>query len=360
MRYPDWLANPVVVKKKNGMWRVCFPLPHIDRLVKATEENKLLSFMDAFSGYNQIMMNPGDQGKTAFITDRGTYCYRVMPVGLKNAGATYQRLVNRMFSKQLGKTMEVYIDDMLITSFEERDHITHLQECFERLNLHNMKLNPAKCRFAVASGEFLGYLVIFGGIEANPKQITALIEMASPRTKREVQRLIGRVAALNRFISRSTDKCLPFYDTLKGNKKFEWTKECKKAFYHLKHYLATPPVLAKPVEGEPLFMYIAVSVTAVSGVLIREERSDKTPIFNVRKTLLDAETLYPMMEKLALAVVMSARKLRPYFQSHRIVVLTSFPLRTILHSPSQSGRLAKWAIDLSEYDIEYRAKSCAK
>ena len=165
---------------------------------------------------------------------------------------------------------------------------------------------------------------------------------------------------LNLFISRSTDKCLPFYDTLKGIKKFEWTEECEKAFQQLKRYLATPPVLAKPVEGEPLFMYIAVSVTAVSGVLIREERSDKTPIFNVRKTLLDAETLYPMMEKLALAVVMSARKLRPYFQSHRIVVLTSFPLRTILHSPSQSGRLAKWAIDLSEYDIEYRAKSCAK
>ena len=111
--------------------------------------------------------------------------------------------------------MEVYIDDMIIKSLEERDHITHLQECFQRLNLHNMKLNPAKCRFAVASGEFLGYFVTFRGIEANPKQITALIEMVSPRTKREVQRLTGRVAVLNRFISRSTDKCFPFYDTLK-------------------------------------------------------------------------------------------------------------------------------------------------
>ena len=150
--------------------------------------------MYAFSGYNQIMMNPDDQEKIAFIIDRGTYCYRVMPFGLKNAGATYQRLVNRMFTEQLRKAMEVYIDDMLI----------------ERLNLHNMKLNPAKCRFAVASGQFLGYLVSFHGIEANPKQITALIKMASPRTKREVQRLTGRVAALNRFISRSTDKCLPF------------------------------------------------------------------------------------------------------------------------------------------------------
>ena len=153
---------------------------------------------------------------------------------------------------------------------------------------------------------------------------------------------------------------MPFYDTLKGNKKFEWTEECEKAFQQLKHYLATPPVLAKPLEGERLFLYIAVSVTAVRGVLIREERSEQKPIFYVSKTLLDAETRYPMMEKLALAVVMSARKLRPYFQSHTVIVLTSFPLRTILHSPSQSGRLAKLAIELSEYDIEYRAKSCAK
>ena len=196
-----------------------------------------------------------------------------------------------MFSEQLGNKMDVYIYDMLVKSLEEQDHITHLQECFERLNLHNMKLNPTKCRFAVASGEF-------------PKKITVLIKKASPRTKREVQRLTGRVTALNRFISRSTDKYLPFYDTLKRNKKFERTEQCEKAFQQLKYFLATPPVLAKPVEGEPLFMYIAVSVTDVSGVLIREERSGQKPIFYGSKTLLDAEMRYPMMEKLALEFVM--------------------------------------------------------
>ncbi|KAL0729922.1 hypothetical protein Bca4012_026015 [Brassica carinata] len=201
-----------------------------------------------------------------------------------------------------------------------------------------MKLNPAKCRFAVASGEFLGFLFTCHGIEANPKQINALIEMVSPKTKPEVQRLTGRVAALNRFISRSTDKCLPFYDTSKGNKNFEWSEESEKSFQQLKCYLATPPVLAKPVEGEPLFLYIAVSATAVSGALVREECGEQKPIFYISKTLLDAETRYPLMEKLALAVVTSARKLRPYFQSHTIVILTIFPLCMILHSPSQSGR----------------------
>ncbi|XP_056847446.1 uncharacterized protein LOC130494735 [Raphanus sativus] len=135
------------------------------------------------------------------------------------------------------------------------------------------------------------------------------------------------------------DKCLPFYDVLRGNKRFEWADKCEDAFKQLKHYLATPPVIAKPVEGEPLFLYIAVSATAVSGVLIQEERGDQKPIFYVSKTLLDAETRYPLMEKLAYAVVTSARKLRP---------------------PSQSGRLAKWAVELSEYDIDYRPRTIAK
>ncbi|XP_024010275.1 uncharacterized protein LOC112085304 [Eutrema salsugineum] len=157
VRYPDWLANPVVVKKKNGKWRICvdftdlnkacpkdsFPLPHIDRLVEATVGNELLSFMDAFSRYNQILMHPDDREKTSFITDRGIYCYKVMPFGLKNAGATYQRLVNRMFASQLGKTMEVYIDDMLVKSLHAKDHISHLSTCFDILNEYGMKLNPA-------------------------------------------------------------------------------------------------------------------------------------------------------------------------------------------------------------------------
>ena len=234
--------------------------------------------------------------------------------------------------------MEVYIYDMLVKCLQAKDRVSHLEECFAQLNSNNMKLNPAKCRFAVVSGEFLGYLVTHRGIEDNPKQINALIEMASPMNKREVQRLTGIVATLNRFISRSTDKCLPFDDILRGNKRFEWSEECENAFQQLKQYLDAPPVLAKPVEGEPLFLYIAVSATAVSGVLIREERDEQKPTFYISKTLLDAESRYPLMEKLAYAIVTSTRKIRPYFQSHTIIILTTFPLRTIfIAQVSQAG-----------------------
>ncbi|KAG7564374.1 Integrase catalytic core [Arabidopsis suecica] len=350
VQYPEWVANTVVVKKKNGKDRVCidftdlnkacpkdsFPLPHIDRLVESTAGNELLTFMDAFSGYNQIMMNPEDQEKMSFITDRGTYCYKVMPFGLKNAGATYQRLVNKMFHEHLGKTMEVYIDDMLVKSLKKEDHIKHLEECFEILNQYQMKLNPAKCTFGVPSGEFLGYIVTKRGIEANPNQINGFLNIPSPKNFKEVQRLTGRIAALNRFISRSTDKSLPFYQILKGNKGFLWDEKCEEAFGQLKAYLITPPVLSKPEVDEKLYLYVSVSNHAVSGVLVREDRGEQKPIYYI------------------------TRKLRQYFQSHPIEVLTNQPLRTILHSPNQSGRLAKWAVELSEYDIEYKSRVSMK
>ena len=173
IKYPEWLANVVVVPKKGGKWRVCvdytdlneacpkdnFPLPRIDQIVDVSAEHGMLSFLDAFSGYHQIPMHSPDAEKTAFITSYGLLCYNVMPFGLKNAGATYQRLVNKMFRPLLGKTMEVYIDDMLVKSKERPDHAKHLQETFELLRVYGMKLNPSKCVFRVSAGRFLGFMV---------------------------------------------------------------------------------------------------------------------------------------------------------------------------------------------------------
>ncbi|XP_074336645.1 uncharacterized protein LOC141673809 [Apium graveolens] len=192
--YPEWLANPVLVKKPNGKLRTCvdftdlnkacqkdsFPLPRIDQLVDATTGHALLSFMDSYSGYNQIPMYGPDQEHTFFITDRGLYRYIGMPFGLINAGATYQRLVNMMFKNQIGRTMEVYMDDMLVKSKVANDHIKNLMEMFNILRRFRMKLNPQKCMFGVESGKFLGFIVNHRGIEANPAKIKALLDMKSP------------------------------------------------------------------------------------------------------------------------------------------------------------------------------------
>ena len=160
-------------------------------------------------------MDPDDQEKTSFVTAQGTYCYRVMPFGLKNAGATYQRLVNRMFQKQIGATMEVYIDDMLVKSTAAKYHIAHLSEAFQILRNYNMKLNPVKCAFGVSTGKFLGFIVNLRGIEANPDKIKVVLDLPSSSGIKEVQRLTGRIAALSRFVSRASDKCQPFFQVMK-------------------------------------------------------------------------------------------------------------------------------------------------
>ena len=202
----------------------------------------MLTFMDTFSGYNQIKMAEEHQEKNAFITSQGLYCYKVMPFKLKNAGATYQRLVNKMFNKQIDRNVGVYVDDMLVKSKEELAHLDDLKETFATLKQYQMKLNPSKYVFGVASGKFLGFMVSQRAIEANPEKVQAIINMASPRIVKEVQKLIGRIAALNRFVSRATDKCLPFFKTLK--QAFAWTEKCEAAFLELKRYLSNPLLLS--------------------------------------------------------------------------------------------------------------------
>ena len=234
VQYLVWLSNTVVVKKKNGKWRVginfidlnktCpkdpFPLPRIDQLVDSALGHARLSFLDAFQGYHQIPMNVTDQDKTAFITPRGTYCYKVMPFGLKNAGATYQRIVTKMFGHMIGKTVEVYIDDMLVKSLREENHVADLLQVFDILRESCLRLNASKCMFGLSSGKFLGHMVSRRGIEANPDQIAGLIDLAEPRNIKQVQCLTDMVATLGRFISKSANKCKPFFRLLGKRSKF--------------------------------------------------------------------------------------------------------------------------------------------
>ncbi|KAM1625002.1 hypothetical protein ACFX2K_023133 [Malus domestica] len=337
VNYPTWVANVVLVKKnpikesfllQKVLWRMCvdytdlnkgcpndsFPLPLIDRLIDSTAGCELLSFMDAYSGYNQILMNPSDQEHTAFTTDRGLYCYKVMLFGLKNAGATYQRLVNSMFTEQIGKSMEVYVDDMLVKSKHADQHITNLSETFTILKRYRMRLNPKKCAFGVGSGKFLGFMISQRGIEANPEKIKTIIDMKEPVTSKDIQSLTGKVAALTRFISKATDRCAPFFKALKGSKKYiTWTGECVEAFKNLKDYMSKAPMFFKPEVGDTLIIYLLVSASAVSSVLIRKDCNVERPVNYAIKALQYAEIQYSNIEKLALALVMSARKLRPYF-----------------------------------------------
>ena len=252
-----------------------------------------------------------------------------MPFGLKNAGATYQRLVNHMFRPQIGRNVEVYVDDMLVKSQNEEIHLDDLQETFDTLWQYNIKLNPSKCAFGVSSGKFLGFMVSHRGIKANPDKIQAILDMKPPQNVKEVQSLTGRVAALNRFVSKAIDKCLPFFKVLK--KAFEWTDECQRAFQDLKTYLTATPLLSPSVLGEELYLNLTVTPHAVSSTLVREEGRVQKPVYYTSRALRGAEARYPQIEKLAFALITASRKLRHYFQAHIINVMTDHPLKKAMN-----------------------------
>ncbi|XP_021735093.1 uncharacterized protein LOC110701771 [Chenopodium quinoa] len=209
-----------------------------------------------------------------------------------------------------------------------------------------MKLNPKKCVFGVRSGKFLGFMVSKRGIDANPTKVQAALDLPEPKTKRDIQRLTGRMAALSRFISKASDKGLPFFKALKFPKSKEliWEDEQKEAFQQLREHLENLPTLARPAEGEILYLYVAVSPATVSAVLLKEEEKVQQLIYFVSHTLTDAETRYPLLEKVAYAVVVAARKLRPYFDSHQIVVLTDQPLEKVLGKEILDEGKGTWTV----------------
>ena len=208
-----------------------------------------MSFLDAYSGYHQIHMNPLDIPKTSFITPFGTFCHLRMPFGLRNAGATFARLVYKVLYKQLGRNVEAYVDDIVVKSRKAFDHAIDLQETFDSLRAADIKLNPEKCVFGVRAGNLLGFLISERGIEANPEKIDAIQQMKPPSSVHEVQKLAGQIAALSRFLSKAAERGLPFFKTLRGAGKFNWTPECQAAFDELKQYLQSPPALISPTPG---------------------------------------------------------------------------------------------------------------
>ena len=319
-----------------------------------------MSFLDAFQGYHQIPLALEDQEKTAFVTPIGNYHYKVMPFGLKNAGSTYQRMMTRMFEPRLGKNIEIYVDDMVVKSKVAAEHLEDLDDIFDILRRHKLRLNASKCSFDVGSGKFLGYMVTHRGIEVNPDQIKAIHNLKPPRNAKEVQKLTGMIAALNRFISRSVDRCKPFYLLINKWKGFEWSEECTVAFQQLKEYLSRPPIMSSPAADEVLYAYIAVATHAVSLVLIREDNGLQRPVYYVSKSLHKAEIRYSPLEKAILAVVHASRKLPHYFQAHTVVVLTQLPLKSVLRTADYIERIALWNTILGAFDIKYMPRTSIK
>nr|GEX63745.1 reverse transcriptase domain-containing protein [Tanacetum cinerariifolium] len=256
--YHDWLSNPFMVKKHDGSWRMCvdftdlnkacpqdcYPLPEIDWKVESLCGYPFKCFLDAYKGYHQIQLAEADEEKTAFHTRQGVYCYTKMPFSLKNAGATYQRLMDKAFESQFRRNIEVYVDDLVVKSHTEDEMVRDIEETFRTLRKVNMKLNPKKCSFGLAERVFLGYVITPEGIKPCPDKTAAVRQLPSPRTIKKVQSLNGKLASLNRFLSKSAEKSLPLFLTLKKCIKksdFRWTAEAEQAFKQLKQHLSELP-----------------------------------------------------------------------------------------------------------------------
>jgi hypothetical protein len=227
--YPAWLANIVMVQKKSSKWRMCidftslnkacpkdnFPLPRIDKIADSTAGCEVMSLLDCFLGYHQIYMKEEDKASTSFITPFDTYCFVRMPEGLKNANSTFSRLTKKVLENQVGHNIFTYVDDIILESKSKEDDLTDLAETFANMRDTRLRLNLEKCVFWVRQGKILGYLVSQRGIKANPTKIQAIMDMSPPQSTKDVQRLTGRLAALNRFISKSAERSLPFLKTLR-------------------------------------------------------------------------------------------------------------------------------------------------
>uniref|UniRef100_A0A2N9HNG3 Reverse transcriptase domain-containing protein n=1 Tax=Fagus sylvatica TaxID=28930 RepID=A0A2N9HNG3_FAGSY len=321
--YSDWVANIVPVPKKDGKVRMCvdyrdlnraspkdnFPLPHIDTLVDNTATNVVFSFMDGFSGYNQIKMAEEDKSKTAFITHWGTFVYDVMPFGLKNAGATYQRAMVTLFHDMIHHEIEVYVDDMIAKSRTAQDHLTDLRKLFQRLKKYQLRLNPNKCAFGVTSGKLLGFIVSGRGIEIDP------------------------------------------------------AKTAREAFDKIKEYLLNPPILVPPTPGRPLILYLTVQEASMGCMLGQQDETGKKEqaIYYLSKKFTEPETRYLLVEKTCCALAWASKKLRQYMLYYTTWLVSRMdPIKYIFEKPALTGKIARWQVLLSEFDILFVARKAIK
>uniref|UniRef100_A0A2N9EK87 Integrase catalytic domain-containing protein n=1 Tax=Fagus sylvatica TaxID=28930 RepID=A0A2N9EK87_FAGSY len=325
IQHPRWLSNIVPVKKKNGQIRCCvdfrnlnkacpkdeFPLPNMDLLIDSAAGHAMFSFMDGFSGYNQIRMSTRDAEKTAFRTPIGNFYYTVMPFGLKNAGATYQRTMTAMFHDMMHKEIEDYVDDIVVKSKKREDHLRVLRKVFDRCRLYKLKMNPLKCAFGVSAGKFLGFLVHNRGIDVDPAKASAIATMKAPTSHKELKSFLGRLSYIRRFIPGLAAATAIFMPLMKKGVPFVWSTACQQAFEKIQLIMTKLPTVCAPVPGRPLRLYLASNSEAIGGLVAqKDEEGTERPIYYVSRALKDAETRYSGAERACLALIYASQPIK--------------------------------------------------
>ena len=376
IQHPHWLSNIIPVKKKNGQIRCCvdfrnlnkvclkdkFPLPNMDLLIDSVVGSAMFSFMDGFSGYNQIRMAPKDAEKTAFRTPIGNFYYTVMPFRVKNAGATYQRAMMAIFHDMMHQELEDYVDDIVVKSKKRGEHFYVLRTVFEKCRAFKLRMNPLKCAFGVSFGKFLGFLVHSGGIDVDPAKTTAIATIRPLASVKELKSFLGKVSYIRRFIPGLASITSAFIKLLRKGQSFKWGEVQQTAFKRLQQIMMNLPTVQVPIHKKPLLLYMATNSYAIGALIAQEDGgSVEQPVYYISCALKDAETHYPRAERACLAIVYASQRLRHYLLAYEVWLMTkSHAIKALLQQPILSDRISQWLLQLSQYDLRIRIPRAVK
>jgi ribonuclease HI len=370
LRYSEWIANLVPVRKKNGEIRLCvdsrnlnkcsrkdnYPLPKMEHMLQKVSGSKVMSFIDGFSGYNQIAVHPDDKEKTGFTTPWGTFMYEKMPFGLMNAGATFQRAMDIAFIGEKDKFVLIYLDDITVFSSSHELHLQHLRKTFMKCRKYGISLNPKKSNFALKEGKLLGHIVSEEGIKIDPKRVEAIRNLSLPRSKKDIQSFLGTINFVRRFIGNFAELTKNITAMLKKDSKIKWTEAAKQSFSDIKEAITSAPVLISPDFSKVFYIFSFASNDTIAAVLLQKNIDDQEqPVAFFSKVLRDAETKYELLEKRAYALVKSLKAFRVYIlQAKVIAFVPSSSVKDVLVQPDIDGKRSKWIARLIEFDVEIK------
>ncbi|XP_064398966.1 uncharacterized protein LOC135345475 [Halichondria panicea] len=376
-----WASPVVLVRKKDGTLRFCidyrqlnsltkadtFPLPRIDDLLDQLNKAKYFSTLDLASGFWKVQVHPDSKEKTAFITHQGLYQFNVMPFGLRNAPAVFQRLMQQVLAglnpEEGVPFASVYIDDILIFSQSFNDHLQHLEAVIDRVASAGLRLKPSKCKFIRQTVEYLGHVLTPMGICPNPEKVRAVQQFPRPTSVKEVRQFLGLASYYRRFVKGFADIAQPLHALTKANCRYDWTADCQTSFDSLKSRMLMSPVLAFPDFSLPFTLETDASIKGLGAVLSQRGQEDGKvhPVAYASRALSPQEQRYSVTELETLAVVWAVKHYHAYLYGHDVVVYTDHSaVKAVLSNPQANGKHARWwsqvyCSGIKNLEIVYRA-----